>query len=348
MALLVRVLRNRINISQWVPVCSQLVPVSSTQGQWGRALSGTSQWPQMSQSLECGGSEQIPGIDVQWGRKYHTTNKLSTTKDSPQPVEEKVGAFTKIIEAMGFTGPLKYSKWKIKIAALRMYTSCVEKTDFEEFFLRCQMPDTFNSWFLITLLHVWMCLVRMKQEGRSGKYMCRIIVHFMWEDVEQRGRVMGTQTRFCPSIRLFYCGLLTSGTLLGTGDTQMMKILSPPPQSCRRRQTDKQVNSYILKKNMILMTNNFYAAILGYDEGILSDDRGLAAALWRTFFNQKCEDPRQLELLVEYVRKQMQYLDSMNGEDLLLTGEVSWRPLVEKNPQSILKPHSPTYNDEGL
>uniref|UniRef100_A0A2K6EFN0 Ubiquinol-cytochrome c reductase complex assembly factor 1 n=1 Tax=Propithecus coquereli TaxID=379532 RepID=A0A2K6EFN0_PROCO len=194
MALLVRVLRNQTSISQWVPVCSRLVPVSPSQGQWGRTLSGTSQ--------------------------------------------------------------------KIKIAALRMYTSCVEKTDFEEFFLRCQMPDTFNSWFLITLLHV--------------------------------------------------------------------------------------VNSYILKKNMIIMTNNFYAAILGYDEGILSDDHGLAAALWRTFFNQKCEDPRQLELLVEYVRKQMQYLDSMNGEDLLLTGEVSWRPLVEKNPQSILKPHSPTYNDEGL
>lgn len=38
----------------------------------------------------------------------------------------------------------------------------------------------------------------------------------------------------------------------------------------------------------------------------------------------------------------------MNGEDLLLTGEVSWRPLVEKNPQSVLKPHSPVYNDEGL
>uniref|UniRef100_A0A8C5XC98 Ubiquinol-cytochrome c reductase complex assembly factor 1 n=1 Tax=Microcebus murinus TaxID=30608 RepID=A0A8C5XC98_MICMU len=218
MALLVRVLRNQTSISQWVPVCSRLVPVSPTHGQWG-TLSGTSQWPQMSQSPTCWGSEQIPGIYIQLSRKYHTTNKLPTTKDSPQPVEEKVGALTKIIEAMGFTGPLKYSKW---------------------------------------------------------------------------------------------------------------------------------VNSYILKKNMLMMTNNFYAAILGYDEGILSDDHGLAAALWRTFFNQKCEDPRQLELLVEYVRKQLQYLDSMNGEDLLLTGEVSWRPLVEKNPQSILKPRSPTYNDEGL
>ncbi|XP_058142958.1 ubiquinol-cytochrome c reductase complex assembly factor 1 isoform X2 [Dasypus novemcinctus] len=273
MALLVRVLRNQTSINQWVPLCCQLVPVSPIQGLWGRTLFGTSQWPQMSQAVAYGGSEQIPGIDIRLSRKYHTTKKLPTSKDSSQPVEEKVGTLTKIIEAMGFTGPLKYSKWKIKIAALRMYTNCVEKTDFEEFFLRCQMPDTFNSWFLITLLHVWMCLVRMKQEGRSGKYMCHIIVHFMWEDVEQRGRVMG---------------------------------------------------------------------------GILSDDHGLAAALWRTFFDQKCDDPRQLELLVEYVRKQMQYLDSMNGEDLLLTGEVSWRPLVEKNPQSVLKPYSPIYNDEGL
>uniref|UniRef100_A0A2K5WI17 Ubiquinol-cytochrome c reductase complex assembly factor 1 n=1 Tax=Macaca fascicularis TaxID=9541 RepID=A0A2K5WI17_MACFA len=329
MALLVRVLRNQTSISQWVPVCSRLIPVSSTQVQGGRALSGTSQWPQMSQSRVCG-SEQIPGIDIQLNRKYHATHKLSTTKGSPQPVEEKVGAFTKIIEAMGFTGPLKYSKWKIKIAALRMYTSCVEKTDFEEFFLRCQMPDTFNSWFLITLLHVWMCLVRMKQEGRSGKYMCRIIVHFMWEDVQQRGRVMGGW------------GFTMLPRLVSNSWAQAICLPWPP------KVLGLQVNPYILKKNMILMTNHFYAAILGYDEGILSDDHGLAAALWRTFFNGKCEDPRHLELLVEYVRKQMQYLDSMNGEDLLLTGEVSWRPLVEKNPQSILKPHSPTYNDEGL
>ncbi|NWI87007.1 UQCC1 factor, partial [Pitta sordida] len=55
-------------------------------------------------------------------------------KDSLQPSEEKVGAFTRLLEAMGFTGPLKYSRWKIKVAALRMYTCCVEKTDYEEFF----------------------------------------------------------------------------------------------------------------------------------------------------------------------------------------------------------------------
>lgn len=44
----------------------------------------------------------------------------------------------------------------------------------------------------------------------------------------------------------------------------------------------------------------------------------------------------------------MQYVDSLNGEDLLLTGEVKWRPLVEENAQSILKVATPTYNDAGL
>ncbi|XP_067856328.1 ubiquinol-cytochrome-c reductase complex assembly factor 1 [Heptranchias perlo] len=232
-------------------------------------------------------------------RTVHVTPKLSNVKGTVQPVEEELGPFTKLIEAMGFTGPLKYSKWKIKIAGLRMYTCCVERINYDELFERCNLSDTLNSWFLVAQLHVWMSLVRMKQEGREGKYMCKYIVHSMWEDLEQRGKVMGVQ-------------------------------------------------SVVLKENIRVMTENFYAAIFGYDEGILSDDRVLAASLWRHLFNKQCEDPRQLELMVEYVRKQVQYLDSVNGEDLLLTGEVKWRPLLEDNPQSIVKPISPAYNDEGL
>uniref|UniRef100_A0A8C8GTH9 Ubiquinol-cytochrome c chaperone domain-containing protein n=1 Tax=Oncorhynchus tshawytscha TaxID=74940 RepID=A0A8C8GTH9_ONCTS len=207
-------------------------------------------------------------------RTLHSTSQLFNVKETPQTaMEEEVGAFTKLIEAMGFTGPLKYNKWKIKIAALRMYTCCVERINYDEFFEKCSLPDTLNSWFLVAQLHVWICLVRIRQEGREGKYMCRYIVHSMWEDVEQRSKIMG---------------------------------------------------------------------------GILSDDGVLAAALWRNMFNRQCEDPRQLELMVEYVRKQMQFIDALDGEDLLLTGEVNWRPLLEDNAQSILKVPTPTYNDAGL
>lgn len=39
-------------------------------------------------------------------------SQLFNVKETPQAAtEEEVGAFTKLIEAMGFTGPLKYNKW---------------------------------------------------------------------------------------------------------------------------------------------------------------------------------------------------------------------------------------------
>uniref|UniRef100_A0A8V0ZCJ9 Ubiquinol-cytochrome c reductase complex assembly factor 1 n=1 Tax=Gallus gallus TaxID=9031 RepID=A0A8V0ZCJ9_CHICK len=276
MAALARAASCQAEVTQWVAACSGLLQTATVQGQCRRMLHGIFQRCKTGQfqlPKACGGLIEANGAKTHQNRLIYSTSKQLSAKDSVQTSEEKVGPFTRIIEAMGFTGPLKYSRWKIKVAALRMYTCCVEKTDYEEFFNRCQMPDTLNSWFLVAQLHVWMCLVRMKQEGRAGKYMCRYIVHCMWEDVEQRGKVMG---------------------------------------------------------------------------GILSDDHVLAAALWRNLFNRNCEDPQHLELLVEYVRKQVQHLDALSGEDLLLTGEVSWRPLVESNARSILKPLSPVYNDEGL
>ncbi|KAI9540620.1 Ubiquinol-cytochrome-c reductase complex assembly factor 1 [Dissostichus eleginoides] len=232
-------------------------------------------------------------------RTLHSTPQLFNANEKPQHTEEEVGAFTKLIEVMGFTGPLKYNKWKIKIAALRMYTCCVERVNYDEFFDKCSLPDTMNSWFLVAQLHIWMCMVRMRQEGREGKYMCRWLVHSMWEDVEQRSKIMG-------------------------------------------------VDSSHRKEGMTSMTETFYAAIFGYDEGVLSDDCVLAAALWRNLFSKECEDPKQLELMVEYVRKQMQFIDALDGEDLMLSGEVKWRPLLEENAQSILKVATPTYNDTGL
>ncbi|XP_062445404.1 ubiquinol-cytochrome-c reductase complex assembly factor 1 isoform X4 [Rhea pennata] len=343
MAALVRAVSCQFGVTQWIAACSGLLQTTMVQGQCKRMLCSIFQRHKTGRfqlSNVYGGLTQANGAITQQNRTFYNTNKHLSAKDSLQPSEEKVGAFTRIIEAMGFTGPLKYSRWKIKVAALRMYTCCVEKTDYEEFFNRCHMPDTLNSWFLVAQLHVWMCLVRMKQEGRAGKYMCRYIVHCMWEDVEQRGKVMG-------------------------------------------------INSAALKEDMRSMVENFYAALFGYDEGILSDDHVLAAALWRNLFNRNCEDPRHLELLVEYVRKQsltvaisggpernvtagracvlfpwsslpavcvpaipqpevVQHLDALSGEELLLTGEVSWRPLVESDARSILKPLSPVYNDEGL
>ncbi|XP_036805736.1 ubiquinol-cytochrome-c reductase complex assembly factor 1-like isoform X2 [Oncorhynchus mykiss] len=76
------------------------------------------------------------------------------------------------------------------------------------------------------------------------------------------------------------------------------------------RATLGKIDAIHRKESMRAMTETFYAAIFGYDE--------------------------------------MQFIDTLDGEDLLLTGEVKWRPLLEENAQSILKVPSSTYNDAGL
>jgi cytochrome b pre-mRNA-processing protein 3 len=48
------------------------------------------------------------------------------------------------------------------------------------------MPDTFNSWFLVTELHVWMLMVRAMAEGDEGRFVRNNIVEAMWEDVITR------------------------------------------------------------------------------------------------------------------------------------------------------------------
>lgn len=71
-----------------------------------------------------------------------------------------------------------------------MYESVADKIDYEYFFKVCKMPDTFNSWFLITELHVWMLLVRAMAEGCEkgsiGREMRNDIVEALWADVATR------------------------------------------------------------------------------------------------------------------------------------------------------------------
>ena len=59
------------------------------------------------------------------------------------------------------------------------------------------LPDTFQSWFLIVQLHVWMTLVRFKSEGAQGAVMYKQIVTYFWHDVEYRMKLTGVSMYVC-------------------------------------------------------------------------------------------------------------------------------------------------------
>ena len=103
--------------------------------------------------------------------------------------EENFG--NRALKTLGWLGGFYSRKAILTRSAKTMYECCAEGLDYEKFYEAAGMPDTFQSWFLINQLHVWMCLVRLKPEGKDGRHMYQRMVQIFWDDVEERMKVMG-------------------------------------------------------------------------------------------------------------------------------------------------------------
>lgn len=93
---------------------------------------------------------------------------------------------------------------------------------------------------------------------------------------------------------------------------------------------ERRMNRLILlpskeKKSVLLdLLYHHQGAMFSYDEGLLTDDKTLACALWRTLFSKDDVDPEVLELAVKYVRTQMGHIRSINSTDWCYNGRFEW------------------------
>lgn len=144
-----------------------------------------------------------------------------------------------------------------------MYEGVVDTIKYNEIFQKFNLPNTFNSWFIITELHIWMLMVRAMAEGaekgQDGMFMRNCIVEAMWSDVNKRAKKLNA------------------------------------------------ANSSELRRQVLILSEQFQAALITYDEGLLLDDKVLAAALWRRFFEMNCDNYVHIEILVKYVRQQVKF-----------------------------------------
>ena len=81
------------------------------------------------------------------------------------------------------------------------------------------------------------------------------------------------------------------------------------------------------------ISEQFNAALLIYDEGILGDDKALANAIWRRVLLCRPDpDAEKLEMLVRYVRRTLSLLDNVPMNQLVVQAEFKpfkWVPLKD-------------------
>ncbi|XP_055374028.1 ubiquinol-cytochrome-c reductase complex assembly factor 1 [Condylostylus longicornis] len=196
--------------------------------------------------------------------------------------EENAGFIKRLLKKISGA---EESRPRLKVSGYILYENVADKLNYIEFFETFNLPNTFNSWFIVTELHIWMLLLRAMAEGsetgQDGRFLRNTIVEAMWADVNARAKKLGAHN--------------PSGT----------------------------------RAQIEMLSEQFQAALIAYDEGIQSSDIVLASALWRRFFEQKCDDYTRLEKLVNYVRKQVSMLENLNKLNFMFKPKIEWIPLKD-------------------
>lgn len=101
--------------------------------------------------------------------------------------------------------------------------------------------------------------------------------------------------------------------------------------------TDTKSKSKLIGKEMKIQVKGeqierlheqFLAALISYDEGLLSSDRQLAGAVWRCLFRMKSDvNPIDLETVVAYIRKQVVHLQNIDSKSMLTNGLIPFLPV---------------------
>ncbi|CAG9859187.1 unnamed protein product [Phyllotreta striolata] len=200
-------------------------------------------------------------------------NQISLVSTYEVKNVQKDGIIRNMLKKIPF---LKLNEMKIKARGYILYEEIADKIDYVEFFKEFDLPDTFNSWFSVTELHIWMLSLRIVADGEDGKILRNSIVEALWTDVAQRVKRLGVIT--------------SSGT-----------------------------------RNQIMeMSEQMQASFISYDEGIQSDDKVLAAAVWRRLYGMNHANLQNIEKLVKYIRKQVAILDTLPHEVLFQKGSIHW------------------------
>lgn len=70
----------------------------------------------------------------------------------------------------------------------KLFEMAIRQINFIEFQTRFQSPNSFNTWFLIVELHVWMLSVRAMAEPENGEVIRNAIIEAMWQDASYRAK----------------------------------------------------------------------------------------------------------------------------------------------------------------
>ncbi|KAJ6603154.1 hypothetical protein B0H10DRAFT_2178844 [Mycena sp. CBHHK59/15] len=192
------------------------------------------------------------------------TRKL---EESPKNMER----FIKLTNALGFNSP----RSKAPIRTFVLYERvCSIKADEDKSFWRdeCALPPTFQSWFTVTTLHIWMLTVRFRALPEAyGKRYGECLVDHYFHDVEDRIRaIMQPSHDYKPYtfISAFYTN-------------------PNAPKGTDKKERLSRAPDRLVTQQMKIFKEQWTGFCLSFDLGLVKGDMEMAGAVWRNLLGAR-------------------------------------------------------------
>ncbi|KAJ7690681.1 hypothetical protein B0H17DRAFT_935795 [Mycena rosella] len=187
-------------------------------------------------------------------------------EESPQNLER----FMKLAKVMGYGSPRGQAPVRTFVLYERL---CCTKADEEMAFWRdeCGLPPTFQSWFTVITLHIWMLTVRFRAlPAAYGKRYGEAVVDHFFQDVEDRVRaIMQPSYDYKPYTfaSAFY--------------------INPNAPTDDKKQRLSRAPERLVGQQLKIFKEQWTGFSLAFDLGLVNGDMEMAAAVWRNLLGAR-------------------------------------------------------------
>ncbi|KAG6809237.1 hypothetical protein H0H92_001062 [Tricholoma furcatifolium] len=219
-----------------------------------------------SQTQAQGQAQQPPAQPTSW-----LTRKV---KASPAAMK----FFLNLTNVMGY-GSTKQVAGRRAFALYERVVAVTPDTDAAFWQQNCRLPPTFQSWFTVTNLHIWMLTVRLRAlPGDEGKHYTQALIDHFFIDIEDRIRAV-LQPQATPSKPYtFHTPFYVNPNAPAPGDPTDAKGRPRP----RSRAPDRLVT-----RQMKIFKEQWAGLGLSMDLGLVKGDMDMAAAVWRNLLGAR-------------------------------------------------------------
>ncbi|KAH7886797.1 hypothetical protein F5I97DRAFT_1793028, partial [Phlebopus sp. FC_14] len=210
--------------------------------------------------------------------------------------------FLGVARALGYGSPQQFANRR----ALHMYnTLCATRADQEANFWKneCALPPTFQSWFTVTNLHVWLLTVRLRAlpAPHGINHIQGLIDHF-FQDVEERVRFVlqpgilppRSKSARTPSpnpdsrpSEVNYVSPYPYSSFYAFSSPLPPPHTFPSPTAYAKAEKRARAPERLVTRQMKIFKEQWAGLGMSMDLGLIRGDAEMAAAVWRNLLGAR-------------------------------------------------------------